>query len=338
MAPLVRQMFSLCLLAIAFLVILSVNSTAASSVEVTISNGTLIGEVIVVPLNRSTLQLDRFLGIPYAQPPVGGLRFRKALPLTTKWRSPYLATSWPNNCVQKVFFAELYQNGNFTEDCLYLNVWSPGVKAATLRPVLVWIHGGSFHVGGSSWDMYNGEVLAAKTNAVLVTFNYRVSTLGFLYADDDPEIGGNQGMWDQVLALKWIQENIRHFGGDPQKVTIMGESAGSQSVSLHLLSPVSRDLFQKAIMMSGSALMKVVMTPEEMVKDYLVGIRQIGCATAADTKIDRKVMQCLQTMDPQKVDEVTHLIRNQIGKLSHMKAPFCSNVSLSLRLPRAGRH
>ena len=287
--------------------------SGAINVEVTITNGTLIGEKIDVDANGTIFQLDRFLGIPYAKPPVGSLRFRRPVLLGEKWSKPRQAISWPNNCVQRKMFADRYRNGNFTEDCLYLNVWSPDVKDSNLRPVLVWIHGGSFYIGGSSFDLYNGEMLSAKADAVIVTINYRVSTLGFLYSDEVTNIRGNQGMWDQAMALRWVKENIRQFGGDPDKITIMGESAGSQSVSLHILSPISRDLFANAIMMSGSALMKVVLKPEEMVKDFLFGIRQIGCAQVADRKISKKVVDCLMKMDPEKLDNVTHFIRNKIG-------------------------
>src|SRR5690606_2390815 len=126
---------------------------------------------------------------------------------------------------------------------------------------------------------------------VVVSINYRLSTLGFLYSDEVDDVKGNQGLWDQVAALEWVQENIRYFGGNPDQVTIIGESAGSWSVSFHILSPVSRHLFKNAIMMSGAADEKIVFTPQEHATRMLVGIRSVECATEEDTTINRKVVE-----------------------------------------------
>ncbi|KAH7934409.1 hypothetical protein HPB52_024241 [Rhipicephalus sanguineus] len=139
----------------------------------------------------------------------------------------------------------------YTEDCLHLNVWSPPSQDGDLVPVVVWIHGGGFSLGCASYDNYTGALLAAKTSLIVVSMNYRLGILGFLDANS-PEAPGNMGLMDQSLALKWIQENIHEFGGDPSRVTILGESAGAMSVHAHVLSPVSRGLFQRAYMMSGT--------------------------------------------------------------------------------------
>lgn len=287
------------------------------TVQVNISKGPIVGETIHV----QGKQVSRFLGIPYGQPPVGQLRFRRPLPVQ-KWTEPVEALHWPNRCVQNTKFngnsEGLVLNLNTSEDCLYLNIWSPKVDQSDeskLLPVIVWIHGGILIVGTSSFELYDGETLCMRADAVVVTINYRLSTLGFLYSDELDDVKGNQGLWDQVLALEWVQENIRYFGGDPRKVTIMGESAGAKSVSLHIVSPVSRNLFRNAIMMSGASMTdKVVNRPDQLVKKFLSGIRKIGCASEADQTISHKVVQCLESLDANLVDQVLYLIdRDPLG-------------------------
>lgn len=199
-----------------------------------------------------------FLGIPYAKPPVGDLRFKKPLAFDQN-EEPVNALKWPNPCQQSKLLLNmmpLINNTNFSEDCLYLNIWSPVDSPDAkqeLKPVLFWIHGGGYYFGSSNWDQTDGEVLAAKGDVVVVTFNYRLGQFGFLYTGSD-DAPGNVGLWDQALALKWVNEHIIHFGGNPNQITVFGDSAGSWSVSLHLLSPITRNLFKNAIMMSGGAL------------------------------------------------------------------------------------
>ncbi|CAG2122838.1 unnamed protein product, partial [Medioppia subpectinata] len=118
---------------------------------------------------------------------------------------------------------------------------------------MVWIHGGDFYAGSANSAQTTGEVLAAKTDVIVVTFNYRFGWFGFLYAGSD-EAPGNMALWDQALALKWVNENIYHFGGDPNRVTIIGANSGSISVAAHILSPITRNLYQNAIMASGGPL------------------------------------------------------------------------------------
>lgn len=150
-------------------------SIHASEVEVRIQNGPIVGDKIV----EQGRDLHRFLGIPYAQPPVGKLRFRRPVPVEP-WNQSINALQWPNNCVQflsgiEAESPERYHNQNFSEDCLYLNIWSPNseVDEANLRPVLVWIHGGGLILGGSSFFLYDGRTLAAMSDAVVVSLNYR---------------------------------------------------------------------------------------------------------------------------------------------------------------------
>jgi para-nitrobenzyl esterase len=187
-----------------------------------------------------------FLGIPYAAPPVGKLR----------WKPPAEVASWTE--VRKtVEFGPSCPQPNekagsvYSEDCLYLNVWSPASKPGEKLPVMVWIHGGAFNFGSTSLAEYNGKNLAEK-GVVVVTLNYRLGPLGFLahplLSGESPNgVSGNYGLLDQIAALKWVQKNIAAFGGDPGRVTIFGQSAGSRSVSLHMISPLSVGLFHRAI-------------------------------------------------------------------------------------------
>lgn len=204
-----------------------------------------------------------FLGIPYAKPPIGKLRFRPP-ELAEKWDNVRDATAFPNTCCQipdTVFpgfkGAEMWNpNTPLSEDCLYLNVWAPHVNKSKaqpppLAPVLVWIYGGGFTMGTSSLDIYDGRFLSKSENVVVVSMNYRLGAFGFLSFPNN-NIQGNAGLLDQQLALRWVADNIAKFGGDPSKVTIFGESAGSASVGFHLLSPGSSDLFQRAVLQSAS--------------------------------------------------------------------------------------
>jgi acetylcholinesterase len=202
--------------------------------------------------------LDTYLGIPFAKPPVKDLRFKHPLP-NDAWESTFNATHMPNTCVQGYddFFgnfsgSQLWNpNTRVSEDCLYLNVWVPRTNIRNAA-VMVWIYGGGFYSGTSTLNVYNAEVLAAENEVIVVSMQYRVGMLGFL-ALGTPEVPGNAGLFDQLLALEWVQNNIHYFDGDPNNVTLFGESAGSVSVSMHLLSPLSRGKFARAILQSGSA-------------------------------------------------------------------------------------
>ncbi|RZC40159.1 juvenile hormone esterase [Asbolus verrucosus] len=191
-----------------------------------------------------------FRGIPYAKPPVGELRFKAPEP-PEPWSFAVNATQDAPYCIQKnYFFANPKVEGK--EDCLYLNVYVPQTIRQNLLPVMVFIHWGGFFAGRGSSDIIGPEYIMDK-DVILVSFNYRLGVFGFFTTLDD-FAPGNFGLKDQVLALKFVQENIESFGGDKNRVTIFGQSAGGGSVSLHLISPSSRGLFQQAISQSGVAL------------------------------------------------------------------------------------
>ncbi|KAJ8021730.1 Acetylcholinesterase [Holothuria leucospilota] len=191
--------------------------------------------------------INIFRGIPFAEPPVGQLRWANPVPKSA-WSGTWNATYYRPICPQ----ALPSSTGN-EEDCLYLNVYAPSTVPVGGAAVMVYIYGGAYNVGWAHQTTYIGNALAATGDVIVVTANYRLGVLGFL-STGDSAIPGNYGMYDQVAALEWVQNNIAAFGGDPSRVTIFGQSAGGCSVGLHVLSPLSENLFQYAIMESGTAL------------------------------------------------------------------------------------
>jgi para-nitrobenzyl esterase len=199
-----------------------------------------------------------FKGIPYATPPIGKLRWLPPQPVQP-WKGLRQAQNFgrvaPQNTgeLDRVFpeFAVKEPQG---EDCLYLNIWSPGLDDGR-RPVLFWIHGGAFSMGSGSTPLHDGRTLASRGNVVIVTINYRLGPLGFLNLNEVTggkiPATGNEGLLDQIAALEWVRENITSFGGDPDNVTVFGESAGGMSIGCLLAMPRTRGLFHKAILQSG---------------------------------------------------------------------------------------
>ena len=203
---------------------------------------------------------DRFLGIPFAHPPTGNLRFRAPEP-NDAWTKPLVADSYPPHAPQSPSAMEGFMNGGEPvhydeQNCLQLNIWTPKVDKQR-RPVMVWIHGGGFAWGASSSSWYDGSSFAKQHDVVVVSFNYRLGVLGFTYLGDraasEYSGSGSLGVQDAAAALRWIAVNIANFGGDPRNVTIFGESAGAMSVGTLLALPEATGLFHKAILQSGSA-------------------------------------------------------------------------------------
>lgn len=189
-----------------------------------------------------------FLGLPYAAPPIGELRWRSPQP-ARRWSGVRKATAFAPACRQTVSWITERQS----EDCLYLNIWAPGTSAGAKLPVMVWIHGGGFFGGSGAQPAYDGTHLSRR-GVIVVTLNYRLGIFGFF---SHPElsregVAGNQGLLDQIEALRWIRRNITAVGGDPERVTIMGESAGGESVAMLTTSPLAAGLFQRAISQSGN--------------------------------------------------------------------------------------
>ena len=196
-----------------------------------------------------------FLGIPYAAPPVGDRRWREPQPAAA-WEGVRPATAFGARCMQGRVYDDMVFRDEESEDCLYLNVWTPARSASERLPVMVWIYGGGFRAGSASEPRQDGSRLARK-GVVVVSMNYRLGVFGFfahpeLSAESGRKASGNYGLLDQLAALRWVRENVAAFGGDPARVTIFGESAGSFSVSALVASPLGKGLFQRAIGESGA--------------------------------------------------------------------------------------
>src|SRR5688572_8431854 len=202
--------------------------------------------------------IQAFKGIPFAAPPVGELRWKEPQPLQ-KWQGVRKAIAFGPRAMQKPIFGDMgFRSAGESEDCLYLNVWTPAKSAKEKLPVLVYFYGGGFMAGDGSEHRYDGEQMAKK-GIVALTVNYRLGVFGFfthpeLTKESPHNASGNYGLLDQQAALAWVRDNIAAFGGDPKKVTIAGESAGSIAVSALMASPLSKDLIAGAIGESGSIM------------------------------------------------------------------------------------
>lgn len=237
-------------------------------------------------------EVRTFLGIPYAKPPVGSLRWQ--VPQSPAgWDTTLLAQKFAPACPQKNFIQGQSPDsakvvGN--EDCLYLNVWTPSTTGA--RAVMVFIHGGGNQQGSASplpdeFFIYDGKLLAERGDVVVVTLNYRLGPFGYLVhpaisAEQGMPYAGNYGILDQILALKWVKDNIAQFGGDPNRVMIFGESAGAVNVSLHLISPLSEGLFARALIESGSPIPRVA---AEVEADGIQFANQFGCTGSYEAQL-----------------------------------------------------
>jgi len=202
-------------------------------------------------------QVRIFKGIPYAAPPVGNLRWAPPQP-AAKWHDTLAATAYGHHCLQTNPFADMrFPDAGASEDCLNLNIWTPANAKPGSLPVMVWMHGGGYTAGSASEPRHDGQSLAHH-NVVIVTLNYRLGIFGFfthpdLAAESPHHAAGNYGLLDQAAALAWVSQNITAFGGDPNNITVFGESAGSFSVSSLMASPLSKGLLAKAIGESGAA-------------------------------------------------------------------------------------
>ncbi|XP_036604067.1 pyrethroid hydrolase Ces2e-like isoform X2 [Trichosurus vulpecula] len=249
--------------------------------------------------------VSAFLGIPFAKPPVGALRFSPPQP-PDSWSNVRDATAHPPMCLQDVAALEQMIRAakanlsitGISEDCLYLNIYVPvHTKEGARLPVMVWIHGGALVFGGAS--MIDVSLLSASQNVVVVAIQYRLGVLGF-FSTGDEHAPGNWGYLDQVAALRWIQKNIAHFGGDPGRVTIFGESAGGMSVSSHVLSPMSKGLFHRAIMQSGVATLPgFFSSSSEMATNVIANV------SACERHNSVSMVQCLRSKSEDEMLAIT---------------------------------
>lgn len=259
---------------------------------VKIANGTLEGT------NESGIRT--FKGIPFAQPPVGELRWREPKPVKN-WQGVRKADKFGPRAMQRAIFGDMnFRSNGMSEDCLYLNVWTPAKSANEHLPVLVYFFGGGFVAGDGSEPRYDGESMARK-GIVAITVNQRLSVFGFfahpeLTKESPHHSSGNYGLLDHTAALQWVQQNVAAFGGDPKRVTIAGESAGSFAVSAQMASPLSKNLIAGAIGESGSLLGANPPVP-------LQEAEQIGVKFA--TSIGANSLAALRAMDADELLEAT---------------------------------
>ena len=227
------------------------DDSAAAEVQVKTASGTVEGIEVADGLRV-------FKGIPFAEPPLGNLRWKPPQPVKA-WDGIKKAQTFGSAPVQDAGMAAMVGvPAPFSEDCLYLNVWTPAKREGEGWPVMVWIHGGAFAFGATSQPVFDGTDLA-REGVVVVSVAYRTGVLGFLSHPELTQEGkgggrsGNYGLLDQIAGLKWVQENIAAFDGDPANLTIFGESAGGIAVSMLAQSPLAKGLFQRAISQSGGA-------------------------------------------------------------------------------------
>ncbi|XP_036044411.1 carboxylesterase 1E-like isoform X1 [Onychomys torridus] len=281
-----------------------------------------------------------FLGIPFAKPPLGSLRFAPPQP-AEPWSFVKNATSYPPMCSQDAVGGQMVHDLltnrkeriplQFSEDCLYLNIYTPADLTRSSRlPVMVWIHGGGLIVGGAS--TYDGLALAAHENLVVVAIQYRLGIWGFLSTGDEHG-RGNWGHLDQVVALRWVQDNIANFGGDPGSVTIFGESAGSESVSVLVLSPLAKNLFHRAISESG-----VIFTSGLFMENTTSLTEKVAVIAGCKTTTSAVIVHCLRQKTEDELLEVTQKMNFfKLDLQGDIKKhyPFTPTVLDGVLLPKA---
>lgn len=240
-----------------------------------------------------------FKGLPFAAPPVGPLRWREPQP-PQSWDGVKAADRFSPICMQQGMYPEDSPPEPTSEDCLYLNVWTPaGADAGARLPVMVWIYGGALVNGSASTPLYAGDNLA-KRGVIVVTFNYRLGAFGFLAhpaltAESPDKVSGNYGHLDQLAALGWVKRNIAAFGGDPDNVTIFGQSSGAISVSTLTASPLAKGLFRRAIGESGALLEPIDVSPEFK----LPGAENVGAAFA--NRLGASAIEEMRAMPAEKI-------------------------------------
>lgn len=249
--------------------------------------------------------VSKFLGVPFAAPPIGNLRFKPPDP-PRQWKPDVRqAKQHGNICWQdddyEVFIRIFTQDFVYSEDCLYLDIYSPNVTLSL--PVMVYIHGGGYESGTAL--IFQSDMLALH-GVVVVVIQYRLGPFGFMTTGDSAAFG-NYGILDQVAALKWVKENIKNFGGDPSKVTIFGKSAGGTSVSLHLLSPLSKNLFHQAIAESGVDLSSFATQPTSIGVHFAKELaKKLDCTTSDHTLM----VDCIRGKEGSEIQKAAESVKN----------------------------
>jgi len=262
----------------------------------------------VAGLPAGNCRISVFKGIPYAAPPTGALRWREPQP-PKPWTGDYPAYTFPAMGMQfRQMPGSFYEKENcvnhlpISEDCLYLNIWTPAENVNERLPVAIWIHGGGFRTGTGHASLFDGECYA-KRGIVFVSFNYRLNGFGFmahkeLSVESEHGVSGNYGMLDQIAALKWVRRNITFFGGDPERITIFGQSSGAMSVQTLVTSPLTKGDIQGAIMQSAGGLgvstQRMTRTLEEAERQGADFLKHIGISSIAEARRQSSQWLCDQ--------------------------------------------
>ena len=248
------------------------------------------GELLGTRFRVGTKNVFKFKRVPFAEPPVGDLRFRKPV-AKSAWTGTLNATEYGPSCIQEIYANDvrLIPNTITTEDCLHLNIFiNRSLTKERKLATMIWVHGGSFTNGQGT--MFDGSVLALRGDVIVVTINYRLNVFGMFYGDG-PITNGNFGIWDQQQAFRWVKDNIADYGGDPNNITIFGESAGSFAVTLHAILPSNYGLFQRVIAESGSIIQDVAQVTDTNIAYSFQIAMKLGCVNSSN-QID---FPCLRT-------------------------------------------
>ncbi|XP_064471708.1 acetylcholinesterase-1-like [Ornithodoros turicata] len=280
---------------------------------------TTTGKFVGLLLNVYGQKVHAFLGVPYARPPVGDRRFAKPVP-ALPWKTVRSATAYGSRCPQDPSDTHEYDtisDPSMREDCLTLNVWTPprANESVANKSVMVWLHGGGFKKGHSGEEFYDGSILSATQDVVVVTLNYRLGYLGFLNALH-PNASGNVGLYDQLSALNWIKENIKVFGGNSSSVTLFGKGAGATAIALHLLSPHGFGLFQRAILQSADLeLSKYVDNIKTAMEKADALAVELGCSRRGHSLLTatEDVLECMRSRDPREILRAQSDLQHKVG-------------------------
>ncbi|XP_048755012.2 carboxylesterase 1C-like [Ostrea edulis] len=285
---------------IAMLLVLMLSLVEGTEVINAVEVNTPSGWVRGYEENYENGQVYRFVKIPFAQPPIGKRRFQKPQPIG-EWEGVQgISDTYSPSCPQWDFPMPGVENLENDENCLYLNIYVPGkISRERNLSVMVWIYGGAFMFGGAS--QYKPQKLVLGGDVIVVTINYRLALLGF-FTLNDPLLSGNFGLWDQIEAFRWVQKNIEAFGGNPNSVTIFGESAGGMSVSLQTLIPSNKGLFQRAISQSGVATFFAISKKDSEKKTADMLLEKTSCNDKEDVS---EILKCLQKIP---VENITNAI------------------------------
>ncbi|KAI1723263.1 carboxylesterase family domain-containing protein [Ditylenchus destructor] len=279
------------------------------------SNGPVEGKRLrITGTSEPNKYVNVFLGIPFAKPPIGELRFKKPEPLDVTWSAPLPAKRYKSRAIQKDFVWDRMElMVGKSEDCLYLNVIAPGWQPDPNTfpkgfAVMVYIHGGGFVIDSAvKYDYTRIARTLVRHDVVVVTIQYRLGFLGYFSTGDD-NCPGNCGLWDQLMALKWVKNNIANFGGNPENITVFGQSAGAASTDLLSISPLSRDLFQQVILMGGSAETIWAVSSKELLIEYCrqkalsLGFQRTGQSAEWSPEENSDLMKFLRSLPAAKFE------------------------------------